>query len=192
MGFAIASSPRVLNKLALQTWHKAASGCKGLFRLVANRVGRAGAWWHIPKMHPQRPPEVSRPNADAIDTRHMRSASYVGAGIWKRCQMFTANCGEWRRSDLVAAPGRALYTTVFLLCGSELPARCRFLESHVKAARVVAQAWDHVDAISLMLLCSVIWRLFRCHILHIQCHALFTQAPRVFLFVVVEPSRRLA
>jgi hypothetical protein len=94
MGFAIASSPRVLNKLALQTWHKAASGCKGLFRLVANRVGRAGAWWHIPKMHPQRPPEVPRPNADAIDTRHMRSASYVGAGIWKRCQMFTANCGE--------------------------------------------------------------------------------------------------
>jgi hypothetical protein len=96
MGFAIASSPRVLNKLALQTSHKAASGCKGLFGLVANRVGRAGAWWHIPKMHPQRPPEVPRPNADAIDTRHMRSASYVGAGIWKRCQMFTANCGEWR------------------------------------------------------------------------------------------------
>jgi hypothetical protein len=58
-------------------------------------------------MHPERPPEVPRPNADAIDTRHMRSASYVGAGIWKRCQMFTANCGEWRTSDLVAAPGRA-------------------------------------------------------------------------------------
>ena len=117
MGFAIVSSSCVLNKLALQTWHKAASGCKGLFRLVANRVGRAGAWWHIPKMHPQRPPEVPRPNADAIDTRHMRSASYVGAGIWKRCQMFTANCGEWRTSDLVAAPGRA-NMTVFLLCGS--------------------------------------------------------------------------
>ena len=64
-------------------------------------------WWRIPKMHPQRPPEVPRPDADAIDTRHMRSASYVGAGIWKRCQMFTANCGEWP-SDLVAAPGRAL------------------------------------------------------------------------------------
>jgi hypothetical protein len=46
MGFAIAPSPRVLNKLALQTSHKAASGCKGLFGLVANRVGRAGAWWH--------------------------------------------------------------------------------------------------------------------------------------------------
>jgi hypothetical protein len=45
MGFAIAPSPRVLNKLALQTCHKAASGCKGLFGLVANRVGRAGAWW---------------------------------------------------------------------------------------------------------------------------------------------------
>src|SRR6202451_586748 len=45
MGFAIAPSPRVLNKLALQTCHKAASGCKGLFGLVANMVGRAGAWW---------------------------------------------------------------------------------------------------------------------------------------------------
>src|ERR1700733_181421 len=45
MGFAIAPSTRVLNKLALQTCHKAASGCKGLFGLVANRVGRAGAWW---------------------------------------------------------------------------------------------------------------------------------------------------
>jgi hypothetical protein len=45
MGFAIAPSPRVLNKLALQTCHKAASGCKGLFGFVANRVGRAGAWW---------------------------------------------------------------------------------------------------------------------------------------------------
>ena len=43
MGFAIVSSPRVLNKLALQTSHKAASGCKGLFDLVANRVGRARA-----------------------------------------------------------------------------------------------------------------------------------------------------
>ena len=43
MGFAIVSSPRVLNKLALQTSHKAASGRKGLFDLVANRVGRARA-----------------------------------------------------------------------------------------------------------------------------------------------------
>jgi hypothetical protein len=43
MGFAIVSSPRVLNELALQTSHKAASGCKGLFDLVANRVGRARA-----------------------------------------------------------------------------------------------------------------------------------------------------
>ena len=43
MGFAIVSSPRVLNKLALQTSHKAASGCKGLFDLVANKVGRARA-----------------------------------------------------------------------------------------------------------------------------------------------------
>ena len=43
MGFAIVSSPRVLNKLALQTSHKAASGRKGLFDLVANNVGRARA-----------------------------------------------------------------------------------------------------------------------------------------------------
>jgi hypothetical protein len=42
MGFAIASSPRVLNRLALQTWHKAASGCKGLFGLVANRSAAPG------------------------------------------------------------------------------------------------------------------------------------------------------
>jgi hypothetical protein len=41
------------------------------------------------------------------------------AGIWKRCQMFTANCSEWRASDVVGrtAPGktRREYMTVFLL-----------------------------------------------------------------------------
>jgi hypothetical protein len=26
------------------------------------------------------------------------------AGIWKRCQMFTANCSEWRASDVVGRP----------------------------------------------------------------------------------------
>jgi hypothetical protein len=28
------------------------------------------------------------------------------AGIWKRCQMFTANCSEWRASDVVGRPPR--------------------------------------------------------------------------------------
>jgi hypothetical protein len=26
------------------------------------------------------------------------------AGIWKRCQMFTTNCSEWRASDVVGRP----------------------------------------------------------------------------------------
>jgi hypothetical protein len=56
MGFAIVSSPSVLNKLALQTSYKAASGCKVLFGLVANRVGRAGAWWHRSAAPARNPP----------------------------------------------------------------------------------------------------------------------------------------
>jgi len=73
------------------------------------------------KLEDHSAPEVPRPNADAIDTRHTRSASYVGVGIWKRCQMFTGNCGEWRTSDLVAAPGSCpIYDRFFIMWIHEL------------------------------------------------------------------------
>jgi hypothetical protein len=41
------------------------------------------------------------PRQAAADTA---PAFFPWAGIWKRCQMFTANCSEWRASDVVGRP----------------------------------------------------------------------------------------